>query len=99
MIDRSLMADRLERFLSLTPRQQAITRRYAEGISRKELAYAFFVSDDTMRGHLNTIYTRLGMKDKDLRHHGRELAYLIGYVDGHGARRLRMVTHREREAA
>lgn len=98
-MDRTLMADRLERFLTLTPRQQAITRRYAEGISRRELAYEFFVSDDTMRGHLNAIYTRLGMKCKDQRHHGRELAYLIGYVDGHKNQRLRMVTHREREAA
>lgn len=98
MTDRALLADRLERFLALSPRQQEIARRYAEGTARSELAYEMFMSDHTMRGQLNTIYRRLGIKAAGQNHHGRELAYLLGYVDGLGSRRLCMVMQK-REAA
>jgi DNA-binding CsgD family transcriptional regulator len=98
-MDRALMADRLEKFLSLTPRQQRMARRYAEGTSRRELAYQFFVTDDTVRGCLNTIYRRLDLTGSSQKHRGRELAYLVGFVDGHKQHRLRMVTHKDQEVA
>ena len=94
---RQEMAERLEKFLHLTPRQQQIARKYAEGRTMEQVAAAVFLAPDTVKYHLIHIYRKLGITAKPSTK-CRDLAYLIGFVDGMGARRLRMVTHREEAA-
>lgn len=97
MTDRALMLDRLERFLAMTPRQQQIARLYAEGRSLVEVADAACIQPQTAKALISTVYQKLGMTGNFSK--CRELSYLLGYVDGMNGRRLRMVTHRNEEAA
>lgn len=92
------MADRLEQFLALPPRQRQVVRMVASGSTRYEAAEHFGISPTTVHKHLVQAYARIGLDDEEGRMKIRQLSYLIGFVDGHSARHVRMVSHK-REAA
>ena len=48
----------------LTPRELEILRLVATGQTNKEIAAELFISSDTVKGHLETIYRKLGVSDR-----------------------------------
>ena len=48
----------------LTARELDILRLVAGGQTNKEIATALFISADTVKGHLETIYRKLGVSDR-----------------------------------
>lgn len=53
--------DRLE---SLTGREREILARVAEGMSNKEIASFFHISERTVKNHLSNIYRKLEVSDR-----------------------------------
>lgn len=49
----------------LTPREQAVMARLTETGSASEIAQALFVSVDTVKSHLRSIYRKLGVNSRD----------------------------------
>jgi DNA-binding CsgD family transcriptional regulator len=50
--------------LALTPGENAVARRFASGLSHKEVARALGVSPNTVRAQLTAVYAKLGVHDK-----------------------------------
>jgi len=48
----------------LTPRELDVLRLVAGGQTNKEIGAALFISADTVKGHLETIYRKLGVSDR-----------------------------------
>lgn len=59
----SRLADRLVR-PSLTPRELDVLRLVAKGRSNKELAAAMFVSEETIKTHMKSLFQKLGVHDR-----------------------------------
>ena len=50
--------------LGLTTREQEVVRLIAQGHSNAEIAAALFVSDATVKTHINHIFSKLGARDR-----------------------------------
>lgn len=48
----------------LSPREQEVLTRLADGMSTREIASALTVSDETVKTHLTRIYQKLGVSDR-----------------------------------
>jgi DNA-binding NarL/FixJ family response regulator len=59
----------------LTPREVEVLGRIAAGLSNAEIAAALFVSEATVKTHINHIFTKTGLRDR---------AQLVGYAFRHG---------------
>lgn len=59
----------------LTPRESEVLTRIAAGLSNQEIAAALFVSEATVKTHINHIFTKTGLRDR---------AQLVGYAFRHG---------------
>lgn len=59
----SRLADRLVRPV-LTPRELDVLRLIAKGRTNKELASALFVSEETVKTHVKTLFQKLGVHDR-----------------------------------
>lgn len=59
----SRLADRLVR-PSLTPRELDVLRLVAKGRTNKELASAMFVSEETVKSHMKSLFQKLGVHDR-----------------------------------
>lgn len=59
----SRLADRLVRPV-LTPRELDVLRLMAKGRTNKELAAALFVSEETVKTHVKTLFLKLGVHDR-----------------------------------
>ncbi len=59
----SRLADRLVR-PSLTPRELDVLRLVAKGRTNKELAAAMFVSEETIKTHMKSLFQKLGVHDR-----------------------------------
>lgn len=59
----SRLADRLVR-PELTPRELDVLRLMAKGRTNKELAAALFVSEETVKTHVKTLFQKLGVHDR-----------------------------------
>jgi two-component system NarL family response regulator len=59
----SRLADRLVR-PSLTPRELDVLRLVAKGRTNKELASAMFVSEETVKTHMKSLFQKLGVHDR-----------------------------------
>jgi DNA-binding NarL/FixJ family response regulator len=59
----------------LTPREAEVLGRIAAGLSNTEIAAALFVSEATVKTHINHIFTKTGLRDR---------AQLVGYAFRHG---------------
>lgn len=57
------LADRLVR-PSLTPRELDVLRLVAKGRTNKELASAMFISEETVKTHVKTLFLKLGVHDR-----------------------------------
>jgi len=57
-------ADTATRFPSLTPREAEALALIAEGLSNAEIAAAMFVSVATVKTYVNTIFSKLGLRDR-----------------------------------
>ncbi len=70
----------------LTPRESEVLRLIAAGKSNREIARALFVSEATVKTHVNRIFAKTGSRD---RAQAMRYAYDHGYADppGQGARR------------
>jgi DNA-binding NarL/FixJ family response regulator len=59
----------------LTPRETEVLARIAAGLSNTEIAAALFVSEATVKTHINHIFTKTSLRDR---------AQLVGYAFRHG---------------
>lgn len=59
----------------LTPRETEVLGRIAAGLSNAEIAAALFVSEATVKTHINHIFAKTGLRDR---------AQLVGYAFRHG---------------
>ncbi len=59
----------------LTPREVEVLTQIAAGLSNAEIAEALFVSEATIKTHINHIFTKTGQRDR---------AQLVRYAFGHG---------------
>jgi DNA-binding NarL/FixJ family response regulator len=59
----------------LTPREAEVLAHIAAGLSNAEIASALFVSEATVKTHINHIFTKTGLRDR---------AQLVGYAFRHG---------------
>jgi DNA-binding NarL/FixJ family response regulator len=59
----------------LTPREAEVLTRIAAGLSNQEIATVLFVSEATIKTHINHIFTKTGLRDR---------AQLVGYAFRHG---------------
>lgn len=57
------LADRVVR-PTLTPRELDVLRLVAKGRSNKELAAAMFISEETVKTHMRTVFQKLGVHDR-----------------------------------
>jgi DNA-binding NarL/FixJ family response regulator len=67
----------------LTPRESEVLRLIAAGRSNREIARALFVSEATVKTHVNRIFAKTGSHD---RAHAVSYAYTHGYADPSGSR-------------
>jgi DNA-binding NarL/FixJ family response regulator len=58
----------------LTPREVEVLGQIAAGLSNSEIAAALFVSEATVKTHINHIFTKTGLRDR---------AQLVGYAFRH----------------
>ena len=65
----------------LTPREAEVLRLVAAGKSNREIARALFVSEATVKTHVNRIFAKTGSRDRGQAVH---YAYQHGYVDPPG---------------
>jgi DNA-binding NarL/FixJ family response regulator len=64
----------------LTPREREIVRQVALGLRNAEVAHKLFISEDTVKTHLNNIFQKLGLRDRvQLTRH----AIRLGMIDLH----------------
>jgi DNA-binding NarL/FixJ family response regulator len=66
----------------LTPRESEVLRLIATGKSNREIARALFVSEATVKTHVNRIFAKTGSRD---RAHAVSYAYTHGYADPPGS--------------
>jgi DNA-binding NarL/FixJ family response regulator len=59
----------------LTPREVEVLGHIASGLSNTEIATTLFVSEATVKTHINHIFTKTGLRDR---------AQLVGYAFRHG---------------
>jgi DNA-binding NarL/FixJ family response regulator len=59
----------------LTPREAEVLAQIAAGLSNTEIAAALFVSEATVKTHINHIFAKTGLRDR---------AQLVGYAFRHG---------------
>lgn len=59
----------------LTPREAEVLSHIAAGLSNGEIAATLFVSEATVKTHINHIFTKTGLRDR---------AQLVGYAFRHG---------------
>jgi DNA-binding NarL/FixJ family response regulator len=59
----------------LTPREAEVLGRIAAGLSNAEIAAALYVSEATVKTHINHIFAKTGLRDR---------AQLVGYAFRHG---------------
>lgn len=59
----------------LTPREAEVLGHIAAGLSNLEIAAALFVSEATVKAHINHLFTKTGLRDR---------AQLVGYAFRHG---------------
>lgn len=50
--------------VDLTPREQEILQWIAKGASNREIAQALYISEKTVRNHVTSILSRLGLRDR-----------------------------------
>jgi DNA-binding NarL/FixJ family response regulator len=62
----------------LTPREAEVLANIAAGLSNAEIAAALFVSEATVKTHINHIFAKTGLRDR---------AQLVGYAFRHGLAR------------
>ncbi|HRE05097.1 MAG TPA: response regulator transcription factor [Opitutaceae bacterium] len=63
----STVAQRLDERLQrqgLTPREQEVLLLLVKGRSNKEIAAALFLSEETVKSHLKTLFAKLGVRDR-----------------------------------
>lgn len=48
----------------LSDRQRAVARKFAEGMTYREIGEALYIAPTTVRTHLSTIYQKLGIRNK-----------------------------------
>ena len=65
----------------LTPREAEVLRLIAAGKSNREIARALFVSEATVKTHVNRIFAKTGSRDRGQAVH---YAYQHGYADSPG---------------
>ncbi|HET7017571.1 MAG TPA: response regulator transcription factor, partial [Streptosporangiaceae bacterium] len=59
----------------LTPREAEVLAHIAAGLSNAEIASTLFVSEATVKTHINHIFAKTGLRDR---------AQLVGYAFRHG---------------
>jgi len=62
----------------LTPREAEVLRLIAAGASNREIARALFVSEATVKTHVNRIFAKTGSRD---RVQAMRYAYAHGYAE------------------
>ncbi|MFC8178492.1 MULTISPECIES: response regulator transcription factor [Nocardiaceae] len=50
--------------VELTPRETEVLRHIAEGLTNREIASALFVSEATVKTHINNLFAKAGLRDR-----------------------------------
>ena len=59
-----MRCDKMSTDAGLTPREHEILELLVRGRSKSHIAEAFFISENTVRGHVKHIYAKLGVHGK-----------------------------------
>jgi DNA-binding NarL/FixJ family response regulator len=77
--------ERIDLFQNLSPRQQEVARVYAISPTTVVAAQHLHIAPSTVKNHMSLVFARLRFETIPRNTHGRELAYLIGWMDGQDA--------------
>jgi DNA-binding NarL/FixJ family response regulator len=58
------IAERLAQRQALTPREQEVLQLLVRGRSNKEIGAQLFISDETVKSHLKTLFAKLKVRDR-----------------------------------
>ncbi|MBE7414222.1 MAG: response regulator transcription factor [Deltaproteobacteria bacterium] len=53
-----------EDWYKLTPRQQEIVSEVARGLSNREISERLFITEQTVKDHLHSIFCRVGVRNR-----------------------------------
>lgn len=70
-----------DRFALLSPREQHVLRKMAEGSNNARIAASLFISEKTVKSHLTSIFQKLGVEDRT---EAVALAWRNGFMKSHG---------------
>ena len=58
------LGSKLSEIKFISPREKDIIKLVSQGMKNKEIAQALFISDETVKKHLNNIYRKMGVESR-----------------------------------
>ena len=58
------LGSKLSEIKFISPREKDIIKLVSQGMKNKEIAQALFISDETVKKHLNNVYRKMGVESR-----------------------------------